>query len=267
MKKFITIFIVILFPLVAVRAQSTTTAKAATASATVSESDTINKTDAKGKKQGFWEEKSANLSAKGWYKNDLKEGQWLTYGQNGIITKVENYRKGMKNGTVIEIDQRGYLSGDVPYVNDVLEGTTKHYFYGTNPASVIPYKHGKLDGKKIIYYENSAGKIQEEANFKNDIKDGPSNWYTISGDKVAEYNYVNGNLEGIQRQYYPKSVLMSEQNYVKNIPQGEYKEYYESGKLKIQGIYVNGEKDGKWNEVDENGTILKTTKFVKGIEK
>jgi antitoxin component YwqK of YwqJK toxin-antitoxin module len=155
----------------------------------------------------------------------------------------------------------------VPYVNDVLEGTAKRYFYGTNLASVIPYKHGKIDGKKIVYYENSAGKIQEEATFKEDIKDGPSNWYTITGDKVAEYNYTNGKLEGIQRQYYPKSVLMSEQSYIKNIPQGEYKEYSESGKLKIQGMYLNGEKEGKWNEFDEKGIILKTTRFVKGVEK
>lgn len=266
MKKFITIFIVVLFPLAFVQAQTTTTVSTSITAA-VSGPDTINKMDAQGMKQGFWEEKSVNISTKGWYKNDLKDGQWLTYGQNGIITKVENYRKGMKNGAVIDIDPRGYLSGDVSYVNDVLEGTAKRYFYGTNLASVIPYKHGKIDGKKVIYYENSAGKIQEEATFKNDIKDGPSNWYTIAGDKVAEYNYMNGNLEGFQRQYYPKSVLMSEQNYVKNLPQGEYKEYFESGKLKILGNYLNGEKDGKWNEYDEIGTILKTTRFVKGVEK
>jgi len=291
MKKFITIFIVLLFPLATLLAQTTKTVSAPTAAAAVKEPDTINKTDAKGMKQRFWEEKTDNSTTKGWYKNNLKEGQWLTYGQNGIITKVENYHKGMKNGTVIEIDQRGYLSGDVTYVNDVLEGTAKRYFYGTNPASVIPYKHGKITGKKVIYYENSAGKMMEESTFKNDIKDGPSNWYTISGDKVAEYNYVNGNLEGVQRQYYPKSVLMSEQNYVKNLAEGEYKEYFDVaksetpagsantvkdtkpadvpviGKLKIQGTYVKGEKDGKWTEFDENGGILKTTKFLKGVEK
>jgi len=51
------------------------------------------------------------------------------------------------------------------------------------------------------------------------------------------------------------------------VPQGEYKEYFESGKLKIEGSYVNGEKDGKWTEFDENGGILKTSKFIKGVEK
>ena len=267
MKKIITIFFVMLFPLATLLAQTSKTEISPISFTSIAEPDTINKTDSKGLKYGYWEEKTDLSTSKGWYKNNLKEGQWLTYGKEGIIAKVENYRKGMKNGAVIEIDPRGYLSGEAYFINDIPEGTAKRYFYGTNLASVIPYLHGKVNGKKIIYYENSAGKMLEESTFKNDVKDGPSNWYTITGDKVAEYNYVNGNLEGIQRQYYPKSVLMSEQNYIKNIPQGEYKEYFESGKLRYQGMYANGEKDGKWIEMDENGAILKTSKFLKGVEK
>jgi antitoxin component YwqK of YwqJK toxin-antitoxin module len=284
MKKFVVFCFVMCLPFVAIHAQ--------TVAAEVKVPDSINKVDTKGKKQGYWEEKLANsTTTKGWYVNDLQNGQWLTYGQNGIITKVENYKKGKKDGAVIEIDSRGYLSAELYFINDIPEGTAKRYFYGTNLASVIPYKHGKIDGKKIIYYENSAGKPQEESNFKNDIKDGVSKWYTITGDVVAEYNYVNGILEGVQKEYYPKGSLKSEQVYVKNEPEGEYKEYFDVakpetpagnsnpanpgkpvsepviGKLKMQGIYVKGEKDGKWTEYDENGAVLKITRFVNGIEK
>lgn len=267
MKKFITIFFVMLFPLATLLAQTNKTLNIVAPPAVAAIPDSINKTDAKGMKQGYWEEKMDLSTSNGWYKNNLKEGQWLTYGKEGIITKVENYLRGRKNGAVIEIDPRGYLSGEAHFINDVPEGTARRYFYGTNLASVIPYKHGKVDGKKVIYYENSAGKMMEESSYKNDIKDGPSNWYTIAGDKVAEYNYLNGNLDGIQRQYYPKSILMSEQNYIKNVPQGDYKEYFENGKLKIEGAYLNGEKEGKWTEFDENGAIVKTSKFIKGVEK
>jgi antitoxin component YwqK of YwqJK toxin-antitoxin module len=284
MRKFVVFCFVMFLPFVAIVAQTVATA--------VAIPDSINKIDAKGKKQGYWEEKLANASTtKGWYINDLQNGQWLTYGQNGIITKVENYKKGKKDGAVIEIDTRGYLAAELYFVNDIPEGTAKRYFYGTNLASVIPYKHGKIDGKKIIYYENSAGKPQEESNFKNDIKDGISKWYTITGDVVAEYNYVNGNLDGIQKEYYAKGALKSEQIYVKNMPEGEYKEYFDVvkpevpadngthpnltkpaetpviGKLKIQGMYVKGEKDGKWTEFDENGAVVKVSKFVNGVEK
>jgi uncharacterized protein len=284
MKKFVVFCFVMCLPFVALLAQTSASA--------VSVPDSINKVDGKGKKQGYWEEKQANSTiTKGWYVNDLQNGQWLTYGQNGIIAKVENYNKGKKNGAVIEIDSRGYLSAELYFINDIPEGTAKRYFYGTNLASVIPYKHGKIDGKKIIYYENSAGKPQEESNFKNDIKDGVSKWYTITGDVVAEYNYVNGELQGTQKEYYPKGALKSEQIYLKNIPEGEYKEYFDVvkpeapagnpnpanpakhaeapvvGKLKLDGMYVKGEKDGKWTEYDENGAVLKITRFVNGVEK
>jgi antitoxin component YwqK of YwqJK toxin-antitoxin module len=284
MKKLIVFCFVICLPLAAVLAQTTAT--------TVSVPDSINKMDAKGKKQGYWEEKLPNsTTTKGWYVNDLLNGQWLTYGQNGIITKVENYNKGKKNGAVIEIDSRGYLSAELYFKNDIPEGTAKRYFYGTNLASVIPYKHGKVDGTKIIYYENSAGKPMEESNFKNDLKEGVSKWYTITGDVVAEYNYSKGNLEGIQKEYYSKGQLKSEQNYINNLPEGEYKEYFEavkaeptaneakpnadnkpavipeSAKLKIQGNFVKGEKDGKWTEFNEDGAVVKVSKFVNGVEK
>jgi len=295
MKKFVVFCFVMCLPFVALLAQNNNTTAPSLSKTKPDEAivpDSINKTDAKGRKQGYWEEKLANSSTtKGWYLNDLQNGQWLTYGQNGIITKVENYNKGKKNGAVIEIDTRGYLSAESYYINDIPDGTFKRYYYGTNLASLIPYKHGKVDGKKIVYYENSAGKPQEESNFKNDIKDGISKWYTITGDVVAEYNYVNGSLEGTQKEYYPKGALKSEQIYLKNIPEGEYKEYFDVvkpetpatdtkfakdgnaaatpviGKLKLQGMYVKGEKDGKWTEFDENGTVLKITRFVNGVEK
>ncbi|MEI6749456.1 MAG: toxin-antitoxin system YwqK family antitoxin [Bacteroidales bacterium] len=285
MKKIIVFCFVMCFPFAAILAQTTV--------AQLAVPDSINKMDAKGKRIGYWEEKLENsATTKGIYVNGLQNGQWLTYGQNGIIAKVENYVKGKKNGAVIEIDSRGYLSAELYFTNDIPEGTAKRYFYGTNLASVIPYKHGKVDGKKIIYYENSAGKPMEESNFKNDVKDGISKWYTIAGDVVAEYNYTNGNLEGIQKEFYPKAVLKSEQNYVKNLPEGEYKEYFDIakpeapagdvkatkevkpaevqviiGKLKILGNYVKGEKDGKWTEFDETGAVVKVSKFVNGIEK
>ena len=70
----------------------------------------------------------------------------------------------------VEIDPRGYLVGETYYVNDLIEGTARKFFYGANPASQIDYLHGKINGKKKIYYENSAGKLMEESEYKDDIK-------------------------------------------------------------------------------------------------
>jgi len=250
-----------------------------------------NKTDANGKKQGLWEEKTAAGTSKGAFVNDLKDGCWTTYTADGKLTRIDNYNKGLREGIAVEIDQRGYLVGEMYYVNDLIEGTAKKFFYGTNPASQIDYLHGKINGKKKIYYENSAGKLMEESEYKNDIKEGPSNFFLISGDPVAEYNYANNMLQGLQKSYYPGKKIMSEQEFTDNLENGFYKEYYENGKLKsegnyikgqqngiwkdydeeghlkLQGSYAKGEKDGKWQEFDAAGKVIKTTTYTKGQAK
>jgi len=247
-----------------------------------------NQTDAKGKKQGLWEEKTPAGTMKGSYADDQKDGCWTTYANDGKLIRIEHFNKGIREGIAVDIDQRGYLVSESYYENNLLEGTAKKFFYGTNPASLIDYTHGKINGKKKLYYENSAGKLMEESEYKNDIKDGASNFYTISGDPIAEYIYQNNMMQGVQKSYYPGKKIMSEQEFKDNVENGFYKEYYENGKLKsegnytkgvlnglwkdynedgtlkLQGNYINGEKEGKWQEFDATGKVVKTTNYVKG---
>jgi len=247
-----------------------------------------NKTDPTGKKQGFWEEKTTTGTSKGTFINNQKDGCWTSYANDGKLIRIENFKLGKRDGITVEIDTRGYLASETYYVNDLPEGTAKKYFYGTNPASLIDYVHGKINGKKKIYYENSAGKIMEDSEYKDDVKNGPSNYFTITGDPIAEYIYVNNMLQGVQKSYYPGKKIMSEQEFVDNLENGFSKEYYENGKLKsegvyvkgvlngvwkeydvegrlaVQGAYLNGEKEGKWMEYDATGKVKKTTVYVKG---
>jgi antitoxin component YwqK of YwqJK toxin-antitoxin module len=251
----------------------------------------VNQTDAKGLKQGVWEEKTTAGTLNGTYLNDQKNGCWTTHSNDGKLLRIEHFNGGLLNGILIEIDPRGYLVSETYYVNNLIEGTAKKFFYGTNPASLIDYSHGKINGKKKIFYENSAGKLLEESEYKDDIKDGPSNFYTIKGDPIAEYIYVDNMLQGIQKTYYPEKKIMSEQQFVDNLENGLYKEYYENGKMKSEGSYikgqlngvwkdydeegrvkvlgnyVKGEKEGKWQEFDGSGKVIKTTNYVKGQAK
>jgi uncharacterized protein len=225
---------------------------------------TPNQTDSKGLKQGQWEEKTATGISKGIYLNDQKDGNWISYGANGNLMKIEAFSKGLHEGIFVEIDQRGYLVSEMYYENNLLEGTAKKYFYGTNPASVIDYKHGKINGKKKVYYENNAGKLTEESEYVNDVKDGPSNFFAVNGDPIAEFMYKNGLLEGVQKSYYAGKKLLSEQNYVHNVESGLYKEYYENGKTKMEGNYKDGKMDGKWSEYNEDGTLKTDGAYLNG---
>lgn len=250
--------------------------------------NTINQLGSNGLKQGSWEEKTPSGTTKGTYSNDKKDGCWTSYAADGKLTKIENFKLGLRDGITIEIDQRGYLVSESYYVNNLLEGTAKKFFYGTNLASSIDYLHGKINGKKKIYYENSAGKLTEESEYKDDVKNGASTFYSINGDPVAEYTYVNNMLQGVQKTYFAGKKIMSEQEFNQNVENGFSKEYYENGKLKSEGFYVkgvlsgvwksyneegilleegsyiNGEKEGKWMEYDAAGKVTKTTKYMKG---
>lgn len=274
MKRIFFIFLLIVFSVSLVFAQTA-----------------ANKTDTDGKKQGLWEEKTPAGVSKGSFVNNLKDGCWTTYSADGKLLRIDHFNKGQREGIAVEIDQRGYLVSETYYANDLIEGTAKRFFYGSNPASLIDYAHGKINGKKKIYYENSAGKLMEESEYKDDIKNGPSNFYTLNGDPIAEYVYVNNMLQGLQKTYYPGKKIMSEQQFADNVENGPYKEYYESGKIKSEGIYVKGqlngvwkdydedgkvklqgnyvkgEKDGKWLEYDAAGKLIKTTNYVKGQAK
>lgn len=271
MKKFLFTFLIFTFCHVLVSAQSA-----------------VNETDVKGNKQGFWEEKTPAGTAKGNYKNNQKDGCWAAYSADGKLIRIENFEKGARNGITVEIDQRGYLVSETYYLNDLIEGTAKKYFYGTNPASMIDYAHGKMNGKKRLYYENSAGKMMEESEYVDDMKNGPSRFYTLNEDLIAEYNYVSGALQGVQKSYFAGKKIMTEQEFDHNLENGFSKEYYENGKLKsegsylkgalngvwkeytddgklkVQGNYVNGLKEGKWIEFDAAGKIIKTSNFNGG---
>lgn len=247
-----------------------------------------NITDVNNKKQGSWEEKTASGTSKGVYVDDMKDGCWTSYAGDGKLIRIENFKKGIRDGIAVDIDQRGYLVSESYYINNLLEGTAKKFFYGTNPASIIDYVHGKVNGKKKIYYENSAGKLMEESEYTDDVKNGKSNFYSINGDPIAEYIYVNNMLQGVQKSYYPGKKIMSEQEFKDNLENGFTREYYESGKLKSEGVYVkgvlsglwkdyneegvlkyqgnyvNGVKEGKWQEFDVTGKVIKTTNYSNG---
>jgi antitoxin component YwqK of YwqJK toxin-antitoxin module len=225
-----------------------------------------NLTDAKGKKQGLWEEKSPAGRSIGTYVDDQKDGCWTSYASDGKLIRIESFKKGLRDGIAVDIDQRGYLVSEMFYVNNLLEGTAKKYYYGTSPASYIDYLHGKINGKKKLYYENSLGKMMEESDYKNDLKNGSSRFFSISGDTIAEYNYADNMLQGIQKTYYPKKKIMSEQQFKDNLENGNSKEYYENGKLKTEGTFANGLMTGTWKEYDENGVIKTQGNYVNGLK-
>ena len=128
------------------------------------------------------------------------------------------------------------------------------------------YKDGLLNGKSKTYYESNPGKIKQEDNYINNLKDGLSVWFTPTGDTIAKYKYVNGKLEGVQRSFFAGNKIMLEENYVNNIQSGSYVEYFENGKVKTTGNYIDGKMNGNWQEFDETGNKTQEGIYVNDVK-
>ena len=229
----------------------------ASASAYIVVGDT-NKTDATGKKTGLWREKTEMTTYYGKYLNDKKDGAWIGYHPNGIISSIVEYKDGRKNGASIGIDVAGFYFRKDNYTNDTLDGPSIMYAHnnGAKLQSEIGYKMGKIHGKKRIFYPD--GILQEDGEYLNDKRNGISRWYMADGTLSIEYTYKNGNMEGIQKTFFPNGNIASEVKAANNLEEGEYTEYFQNGKIKLEGKYVHGKKEGPWKEYDEDGKVVKT---------
>ena len=99
-----------------------------------------NKTDAHGKKQGFWKESEVNNDFYGDYVDNKKEGQWIGYYSQGQLSNIYEYRNGMKNGYCFAFEKIGFISLKEHYVNDTLDGRVTNYFQAGRAKSETDYK-------------------------------------------------------------------------------------------------------------------------------
>ena len=227
--------------------------------------DSVNRTDSKGDKVGYWIEKQGDVTYKGEYINNKKVKNWIGYYSNNIISKIEYYTDGVKDGIIIQFDRKGKISMVEHFKSGLANGQTIIYNqYTETPLAETEFSLGKKNGYYRQYYDN--GKIQEESWYKDDLKNGPSVWNNKNGKRIAEYNYKTGDFDGLQKTFYENDSLQSTNNYLNNSLSGEAKEYYRNGQVKISGKYVNGQKEGAWTEYDELGKVEKVTKFKGGAE-
>lgn len=176
--------------------------------------------------------------SQGWMKSNVKEGAWRYYSSIGLITSLEEYRNGKKNGSYIKFGPGTQISIDANYKEDSLNGQKTTYGTNNKLKSVENYKNGALHGNRKAYYDD--GKLQEEATYKNGKKDGKAIWYLQNGQPSVEYTYTDGVLNGTAKEYNPKGAIMREGKFINDFEEGEWMLYEDSNVTK-KVIYKNGE--------------------------
>jgi antitoxin component YwqK of YwqJK toxin-antitoxin module len=194
MKAFVTLGLLLSFALL----------KAQSPSFELFGKDTINKTDATGKKQGKWivfgkhqTEQCYQPTQKveeGKYKENRKTGEWIQYYCNG------------------------------------------------NTKNKVTYANGRPDGYAILYHEN--GTVSEEGTWKNNRWVGNFKQFYENGEVQHDFVYNNGGKrEGEQKYFYENGNKAIEGNFVDGKENGTFKEYYKNGELKAEKTYDGGAVD------------------------
>lgn len=195
-----------------------------------------NKLDAKGLKHGVWKglyEESKRPRYQGTFEHGKEIGlfQFFDDTQKGDVIATREFNPKDNSAYTIFYDQNKNKVSEGKVVNKVFEGLWKYYHYAS-PAVMTTenYKNGKLEGLRTVYFPN--GKIAEQINYVNNLKEGPYKKYTETGIVIEESFFKNNEYDGL--------AIFRDVN----------------GNVVSKGLFAKGLKIGIW-EVVENGKLVK----------
>lgn len=127
---------------------------------------------------------------------------------------------------------------------------------------IANFKDGMLDGKQISFYED--GKILQETDYRNDIRNGLTIHYSRDGSKVI-HEIKNDTLHGFVRYFNADGILTHELQYSNDTTVGIEKFFYDNGKLEMERPYDNeGYLQGTGYGYNEGGEKIFEIDYVKG---
>lgn len=204
-------------------------------------SQSYNKTDENGLKQGLWKKEHSNGNTK--YKGQFKDGN--PYGvfkyydsKGGIITILE------------------YKSAD--------SAIATHYHSTSKKAAYGYYVNQEKEGVWRFY--DRTGVLSSKEEFVKGVKNGAYVVYNLDGGISRETEYVNGEETGIRKTYTRDGNLLTE-GYVKDGQLDGLQKTYRNGIINVEGTYKHAVKDGEWLFYNDKGEILKREYYELGIKK
>lgn len=125
-------------------------------------------------------------------KNGQRQGIWYSYdGQTHVVYGIEHY------------------------LNDTLHGSYEYYWRTTGKLSSKGfYKHGKMDGLYIGYWEN--GIVRCTGNYKNGTTNGVFKTYHSTVELSSEVRYIDGKKDHNYAQTYQDPTVVFDNNTVQN---------------------------------------------------
>lgn len=209
-------------------------------SASLQAQDTVNMTDSKGQKQGFWRKVNAEKQVvyEGRFINDKPVGEFRYFYPDGKLKTIMNYKTGSDEVSSVSYHANGKKMAEGVYRQKQKTGEWRYY----NDLSVLMseeyYDNGKAVGTWKNYYDD--GKLLEAFSWKNGLKEGAWIQYFTDGSIRMTAGYTSGKLEGEMKYFYPNGSLMMIGQYHHDLKDGIWTSYKEDGTAEVTTVYSNG---------------------------
>ncbi|WP_233588606.1 toxin-antitoxin system YwqK family antitoxin [Flavobacterium sp. LS1P28] len=196
----------------------------------------FNVLDAKGKKHGVWKgvyETSKRPRYEGTFEHGKEIGIFDFFDDTRAKSLIATREFNPKDNAAFTIfyDQNKNKVSEGKVINKVFEGQWNYYHLASkNIMTTEHYSKGKLEGLRTVFY--LSGKIAEEINYINNLKNGFYKKYTEKGIVLEESAFKNDLYNGL--------AIFRDSN----------------GNTVSKGHFVNGKKAGIW-QFFEKGKVVK----------
>ena len=121
------------------------------------------------------------------YKNGIKNGKSITKDAENIPVNEFNYINNELHGKCLYYNQTGTLSNESTFYHGKLHGESKYYDLSGTLRTVASYIYGVEYGTSSRYYQN--GKPLYKYDAAADIKNGEYTFFNLDGHEVAALGY------------------------------------------------------------------------------
>ena len=209
----------------------------------------VNKTDAKGNKQGVWKKYYPNtqvLQYEGQFLNNQPMGEFRYYYPSGKVKAVLQHEKNTKKTAAWFYFENEQLMSEGNYLDMKKDAVWINYSPEGYIISKESYLNDKLNGVRLSYYlegqEEDAPKILNAAVYKDSLLDGTFTAYFSNGKVMLTGKYSSGEKIEIWSSYHPNGNLSSTKRYKQGKLHGWILSYDQDGTQISKILFNLGEK-------------------------
>lgn len=237
---------------------------------TIFKSDTLFKVEYL---DGLYEKYHSNighLSAKGIIKNNLSQGKWIFYRDDGkSIRQIVDYKDDIPHGIREDYWPNGNIKVRINYVNGEQMGKAIHYYETGEVEEINFLRKGVLYGLMKSFYKSGKPKYVRKY-WNNKIVDTSYTYYedgNLKNFSVTKLDTISGSTFGKELRYYENGEIHMESGIKNDLPHGILIKYYRNGNRKSWQEVNENKINGKFITYYENGKKKKVGKAKNNVLK